>query len=321
MRLLRVLYRPDDTPGTTSGQDTAVAIGTQGEAAGDPGSESKSDPEEQIQENSPQVKKSAKLCKFHLENKCRYGVSGKDCGYTHPARDHVKNENIESKVNGKDPGKLKQQKTVPTGRSLKNCTFYLRNKCRYGVSGNGCGFTHPKRCNKFMDLGWYGCKSDALCKKFHPRVCNDSYRHMQCNKINCDLLHIRKTRKPLEHQQGVAGAANTQENANPNNLQQLPNYNRVFQSRGGKQVRVPRDNTRFENHVKCFPPAKNPPRQSDQDNKPPHGVCDARMPYAVHGLHHYSAEQHDASHMRHAKLNKQDSMDLVLRFPDYNQQI
>ena len=138
-----------------------------------------------------------------MKSKCRHGVSGEDCGFTHPACNPGQNKNMESRKKHENVPEEQKHKKVPSAKSLEHCTFYLKNKCRFGVSGKGCGFTHPKRCNKFMDLGRYGCKSDDICKKFHPRVCNDSYRHMQCTKKKCDWLHIRKTRKPLEHQQDV----------------------------------------------------------------------------------------------------------------------
>ena len=84
----------DATDGTTCGPDTAVSMCSLGieNAAGDQSGdrvksnsvcaeatgkftekESKSDLAEQLQGNPPKVKR-AKLCRFNLKNKCRYGV-------------------------------------------------------------------------------------------------------------------------------------------------------------------------------------------------------------------------------------------------------
>ena len=166
------------------------------------------------------------------------------------------------------------------------------------MSGKGCGFTHPKRCNKFMDLGRYGCKSDDICKNFHPRVCNDSNRHMQCTKKKCDWLHIRKTRKPLEHQQDVATAPSRQENTNLRNPQQHSNSNHVGQSRGVQQPCV--HDGHFQNCAQRFPPAtptENYSSYVEQDNRP---SCNGGRPVsdacesssvAVNGNQHNSAKQ------------------------------
>lgn len=310
----------DATDGTTCGPDTEMSMCSRGieNAAGDQSGdgvksnsvcaeatgkftekESKSDLAEQLQGNSPKVKK-AKLCRFNLKNKCRYGVSGKGCGFTHLACESGPNKNNQDESE-------KQQKQVPTVPSLKHCKFYLKNKCRHGVSGSGCGFTHPKRCNKFMELGWHGCKSDKLCKKFHPRVCNDSYHHMLCTKQECDFLHIRKTRKPLEHKQNVAYAANRQGNGNTGHPQQqhTNNKNLAGQNSGGQHYCVPQNDTPFCNHAQRFPTVaqtKNYPRHNDQGSRP---SCDGGRPFcesressavAVHGHHHCSVDQSQRRH-------------------------
>lgn len=76
----------------------------------------------------------------------------------------------------------------------KICKHYLKNKCKYGISGNGCKFAHPKRCHRFIEQGWYGCKSSKFCGKFHPRMCENSFRYMRCTDEYCRELHIKGTR-------------------------------------------------------------------------------------------------------------------------------
>jgi hypothetical protein len=95
----------------------------------------------------------------------------------------VKNEGTNDQTN-----KLKE---------IKVCSYYMRNMCRHGMSGksdNGCRFLHPKRCKKFMEGGWYACKSAKSCNLFHPRVCNNSFRYMFCNEGDCNELHIKNTK-------------------------------------------------------------------------------------------------------------------------------
>ena len=107
----------------------------------------------------------------------------------------------------------------------------------------------------------------------------------------CDWLHIRKTRKPLEHQQDVATAPSRQENTNLSNPQQHSNSNHVGQSYGVQQPRV--HDGHFQNRA---------PGHSDQGSRP---SCDGGRPFcesressavAVHGHHHCSVDQSQRRH-------------------------
>jgi len=84
--------------------------------------------------------------------------------------------------------------TLAVNTNIRLCRFYLRNTCKYGISGKGCKFSHPKICVKFMEQGFYGCNSRKLCGKFHPKVCENSFRRMKCENVECNEIHIKGTR-------------------------------------------------------------------------------------------------------------------------------
>lgn len=91
-----------------------------------------------------------------------------------------------------------QKKTQPP--SLKNnkakiCSYYQKNKCKYGVSGNGCAFRHPRWCQKFMTNGRNGCDYGRDCKFLHPQVCYSSKYQGECLKKDCKFAHMKGTKR------------------------------------------------------------------------------------------------------------------------------
>lgn len=79
----------------------------------------------------------------------------------------------------------------PTSNQEKKiCRFYKKNTCKYGISGQGCPYAHPKRCFAAAR----GCKR-TNCKFFHPAVCRSSEQHKECSKTDCKFLHLQGTRR------------------------------------------------------------------------------------------------------------------------------
>ncbi|KAK3890046.1 hypothetical protein Pcinc_005961 [Petrolisthes cinctipes] len=61
-----------------------------------------------------------------------------------------------------------------TNVSRPICRFYKRGVCKYGISGRGCKFDHPKPCQRLIQhgpRGNQGCKSGQKCQKYHPMLC------------------------------------------------------------------------------------------------------------------------------------------------------
>ena len=82
------------------------------------------------------------------------------------------------------------------------CIHYQNSRCRYGLSGNGCKFYHPKICSKLIKHGNrapHGCNLGRECTKFHPKLCWDSLKYKECTRTSCKFVHIRGTRRRQEH--------------------------------------------------------------------------------------------------------------------------
>lgn len=78
------------------------------------------------------------------------------------------------------------------------CRYYKQSTCKYGVSGRGCTFSHPKACKRFMSFGnrsHWGCSRGDGCKFYHPKVCPSSKNSNECFKENCRLTHLKGTKR------------------------------------------------------------------------------------------------------------------------------
>ena len=78
------------------------------------------------------------------------------------------------------------------------CWFYKQNKCKFGMSGKGCKFHHPKICQKLLSHGTQnqkGCQKAGKCKFFHPAMCRNSIRKRLCTNQTCEFMHIRGTKR------------------------------------------------------------------------------------------------------------------------------
>jgi hypothetical protein len=98
------------------------------------------------------------------------------------------------------------------------CRFYTRNKCKHGLSGKGCNFAHPKRCQKYAAHGTNhgGCKKGSECNLFHPRLCHDSVKYKLCTNPDCTYTHIKGTKR---------SDPNSQENEIDSYVQEYENSN------------------------------------------------------------------------------------------------
>ena len=90
------------------------------------------------------------------------------------------------------------------------CGFYKQNRCKYGISGRGCKFSHPKMCQKLLSYGrsnQKGCMMDGKCKNFHPPMCRATLSKRLCTNLKCEFMHIKGTKR--FQQQKVSDARET----------------------------------------------------------------------------------------------------------------
>jgi hypothetical protein len=88
---------------------------------------------------------------------------------------------------------VKEASSIPT-----TCWFFKQNICKFGMSGKGCKFSHPKICQKLLSHGTKspkGCQKDGKCRFFHPVMCRNSLRKRLCTNQSCEFMHIRGTKR------------------------------------------------------------------------------------------------------------------------------
>lgn len=111
------------------------------------------------------------------------------------------------------------------------CIHFKRNRCRHGMSGNGCAFRHPKLCRKFITRGAdhvHGCSKGYNCEFFHPKMCRTSVATSECYNENCRFTHRKGTRRtPPVPQQPVAPVTTPGSAVYEHNFPVLPNLNAV----------------------------------------------------------------------------------------------
>ena len=83
------------------------------------------------------------------------------------------------------------------------CHFYKKGKCKHGLKGRNCPYTHPKACPKLLKFGNKapkGCNQGIKCPNFHPRMCSSSIRRGECLNQSCTFTHVKGTkRKPTQN--------------------------------------------------------------------------------------------------------------------------
>ena len=78
------------------------------------------------------------------------------------------------------------------------CNFFKNNICKYGISGKGCKYSHPKMCQKLLKNGTnkrFGCLKGDKCNFFHPKMCHYSLTKKLCLKSNCEFMHTKGTKR------------------------------------------------------------------------------------------------------------------------------
>ena len=91
---------------------------------------------------------------------------------------------------------MKENCSTPQEPNL--CSYFKQNRCQFGISGKGCKFSHPKRCQKLLSHGkssHRGCTKEEKCKFFHPPMCRYSLRNRICSNLDCQFMHIKGTQR------------------------------------------------------------------------------------------------------------------------------
>ena len=106
---------------------------------------------------------------------------------------------------GNTPGDEQEEEEEETQPELSEvCPFYLRNRCRHGLSGTKmvdgktCTKKHPPICRKFSSYGTtrrLGCTRGIDCKYFHRPLCKSSELKRECFNQNCRNHHLKHTRR------------------------------------------------------------------------------------------------------------------------------
>jgi hypothetical protein len=74
----------------------------------------------------------------------------------------------------------------------KVCGFYSRSCCKYGNKGEGCSYTHPNKCFKWIKRGLAGCSKGAECEYYHIKLCKSTSKGTDCTNDKCTLPHVAK---------------------------------------------------------------------------------------------------------------------------------
>ena len=84
--------------------------------------------------------------------------------------------------------------------SDKVCGFYSRSCCKFGSKGEGCSYSHPNKCFKWLKRGLAGCSKGADCEYYHIKLCKSAAKGADCTNDKCTLPHVAKptNKKPVE---------------------------------------------------------------------------------------------------------------------------
>ena len=105
------------------------------------------------------------------------------------------------------------------------CKYYKKGRCKHGLKGKNCNFSHPKACPKLMKFGNKGpngCKQGVNCPDFHPRMCASSLRYGECFVDSCTFTHIKGTKRKA-FQSGEEGNKPLQQSPQNQNFQNKEN--------------------------------------------------------------------------------------------------
>ena len=80
----------------------------------------------------------------------------------------------------------------------KICKFSKAGACKYGRTGNGCHYSHPKKCYSYIrhgKKGDKGCQKGDKCEYYHPPLCHESVMRGTCSREKCKFQHLQVTKK------------------------------------------------------------------------------------------------------------------------------
>jgi DNA-directed RNA polymerase subunit M/transcription elongation factor TFIIS len=119
------------------------------------------------------------------------------------------NEPAPDEVIVNEPGESEHQNapadTQEREQDTPVCIHYKRGACRYGMSGQGCQFRHPRPCRKLLNHGNStngGCTKGRKCEFLHPKMCYNSLYKKACYNSECEFKHVRGTwkKEPGSHE-------------------------------------------------------------------------------------------------------------------------
>ena len=126
--------------------------------------------------------------------------------------DMVENSSDKEEPSKKEELSKKAKSAKESSSSPKEhpiCWFYKQNKCKFGISGKGCDFNHPKICQRLLSHGTgsqKGCIKDGMCKFFHPPMCKNSLNKRLCTNLSCEYMHIKGTKRSESQSQHLTDA-------------------------------------------------------------------------------------------------------------------
>jgi hypothetical protein len=141
------------------------------------------------------------VCELYRKGLCPHGQEGLDevagelCNKLHPKTFTLNSHGNDLANDGNEVQRSEDQRPM--------CRFFLRSRCKHGISGQECRFQHMKVCRKFLNNGrhrQYGCNKGQSCENFHVKMCYSSLNERVCVKQDCRFHHLRGTRRYEEHQ-------------------------------------------------------------------------------------------------------------------------
>ena len=84
------------------------------------------------------------------------------------------------------PAKVSQE-SVTNQKKPQICKFYLQKRCKHGVKGGSCSFSHPKLCFNHIK----GDCDKTNCEYYHPKLCKEAVKYNSCARRYCKFYHPR----------------------------------------------------------------------------------------------------------------------------------
>ena len=117
-------------------------------------------------------------------------------GQQSPARSNQRRDGGDQRESQQQSGVLAQRKPLPE-RKNAICRYYGNGTCKYGQKGEGCKYSHPKKCLKYMRFARdeeRGCNSRS-CSYYHPPLCRLVESGRTCTRQRCKYFHRQAATK------------------------------------------------------------------------------------------------------------------------------